>query len=91
MQLLTFFDAGTIWSQGNPFSSKTKNPTDIRVVGFEPVVVELQTLKSPFIYSFGLGFRMHFLGYLIRSDLAWGVDDNSLQPPVLSFSVGRGF
>ena len=89
MELIPFLDIGSVWSIGNPFSSK--NPTDTQVVGSEPVIVELQTLKSPFLFGAGVGFRTNFLGYSLRLDAAWGIDDNTVQLPMVSLSMGKLF
>jgi|GEM_PF-4624685 len=87
LEVIPFFDAGTAWRQGNPFSQK--NPTDSQIIGNTPVVVELQTLKSPFLFSFGTGIQARFLGYALRLDMAWGIDDNVLRPPQLLLSVNK--
>lgn len=89
LEIIPFVDAGTIWDQGNPFSQK--NPTDTQIVGSPPVTVLLQTLKSPFLFGFGAGVRTNIVGYSIRLDLSWGVDDSTLQQPVLSASMAKNF
>jgi hypothetical protein len=89
LQLIPFLDAGTVWITGNPFSQK--KPTDTRVLSNGAVTVELQTLKSPFLIGFGSGLQLDLLGWTIRSDLSWGLEDNILQRPILLTSVGRSF
>jgi hypothetical protein len=89
LELIPFLDVGTVWREGNPFSKKS--PTDTQVIGGPPLVVELQTLKSPFLIGFGSGVRTQFIGYSARVDIAWGVDDNTLQKPILSLSMGKSF
>ena len=89
LELIPFLDAGTVWERGNPFSQK--NPTDLRVVGTTPVTIQLQTLKSPFLFSFGSGARMRLMGYNLRLDLAWGIDDNTVQKPVFTASFSKRF
>lgn len=89
--LYPFLDIGSVWNEGNPFDRKNKNPTDIRVVGAEPVIVELRTLKSPFVFAFGMGLRTVFFGYTLRADFGWSVDDNTLRKPSLMLGVGQSF
>ncbi|MEM6628916.1 MAG: BamA/TamA family outer membrane protein [Bacteroidota bacterium] len=89
VDLIPFFDAGTIWSEGNPFTQK--NPTDTRIVGSAPVTVELKTLKSPFLFTVGTGLRANLIGYSVRLDMAWGIEDNTLQKPMLHASFGKNF
>ncbi len=89
VDFIPFFDAGTIWSEGNPFTQK--NPTDTRIIGSAPVTVELKTLKSPFIFTVGTGLRANLIGYSVRLDMAWGIEDNTLQKPMLHASFGKNF
>ncbi len=89
VDLIPFFDVGTVWSEGNPFTQK--NPTDTRIVGSSPVTVELKTLKSPFLFTVGSGIRANLIGYSVRIDMAWGIEDNTLQKPMLHASFGKNF
>ena len=89
MEIIPFVDAGTVWVDGNPFSQK--KPTDTQFLVSGPLSIRLQTLKSPFLIGFGSGIRTHILDWSLRLDLAWGVDDYTLQKPVLYTTVGRNF
>lgn len=89
LEFIPFFDVGTVWDQGNPFS--TKKPTDTQIVGSNPVVVQLQTLKSPFLFGFGTGLRTNLSVFSVRLDLAWGVDDNTLQAPFFTTTLAKNF
>lgn len=89
LELIPFVDVGTVWDEGNPFDSK--RPTDKQFVNSGPIVVELQTLKNPFLISFGSGLRTNVINYSMRIDLAWGIDDNTLQAPILMLSLARNF
>ena len=92
LEIIPFFDLGAVWVSGNPFSQK--KPTDTRIIPMDtkgPFAIELQTLKSPFLVGFGSGARMSLMGWSIRADLAWGVDDYTLQSPSLTFSMGKNF
>ncbi|MBX7241667.1 MAG: hypothetical protein K1X92_07950 [Bacteroidia bacterium] len=88
-ELIPFFDVGTVWRTGNPFSQK--NPTDLQTIYGNPVTVQLQTLKSPFLMGFGSGVKTQLLNYTARMDVAWGVDDNTIQSPVITLALGRAF
>lgn len=89
IELIPFVDVGTAWSDGNPFSQR--NPTDSRIISSSPVTVLLQTLKSPFLISLGSGLRTMLVGYSIRMDIAWGIDDNTVQKPLFNASLGKNF
>ncbi len=89
LELIPFVDVGSVWSSGNPFSST--NPTDTRLVGTEPVIVVLRTLRSPFVVGVGTGLRTNFLGYSLRVDLGWGIEDAVVEKLAISLSLGRNF
>ncbi|MEL6842892.1 MAG: hypothetical protein AAFP02_06715, partial [Bacteroidota bacterium] len=89
LELIPFIDVGTVWVEGNPFSDK--NPTDTQILTNGPITVKLQTLKSPFLLGFGTGLRANVIGYSMRFDLAWGLDDGTLRAPMLMTSVGKNF
>jgi hypothetical protein len=89
LELIPFFDIGTTWSEGNPFSQK--NPIDTETIDSYPLNITVQTLKSPFIMGFGAGARIMLLGYWTRFDLGWGVDDFTVLTPRLHLSLGKNF
>ncbi|MEZ4852577.1 MAG: hypothetical protein R3B93_29155, partial [Bacteroidia bacterium] len=89
LEIIPFIDAGTVWVEGNPFSKK--EPTDTQIISTGVLTVKLQTLKSPFLIGFGSGVRTNILGWSLRMDLAWGVDDYDVQKPMLTTSVGKNF
>lgn len=89
LELIPFVDVGAVWSEGNPFNQK--KPTDTRIITSGNLTIRLQTLKSPFLVGFGSGLRMNLLGYSLRTDLAWGVDDQQLTKPMIMMSVGKNF
>lgn len=88
-ELIPFMDFGMIWRKGVPFSQK--NPTDVQTISNGPVLVVLQTLKSPFLMAFGTGIKANFLAHVVRMDVSMGIDDGTLQPIMMSFSLGRPF
>ncbi len=89
LEWIPFIDAGAVWTEGNPFNQK--KPTDSRIISSGNVTIRLQTLKSPFLLGFGFGTRMNILGYSLRTDLAWGIDDQTLTSPMLMLSMAKNF
>jgi hypothetical protein len=89
VELIPFFDLGSTWSQGNPLSQK--NPINTQTINSYPLTITVQTLKSPFLMGFGTGTRFQIFGYAMRFDLAWGVDDYTVQTPRLHLSLGKNF
>ncbi|MEZ4687534.1 MAG: hypothetical protein R3B47_16155 [Bacteroidia bacterium] len=52
---------------------------------------ELQTLKSPLSWALGGGIHTEIWSYLLKIDVAWSVDDNTLQSPAVMISLGERF
>jgi outer membrane protein assembly factor BamA len=88
-EVVPFFDVGTVWTQGNPLSQR--NPIDTETITGYPVSVTVQTLKSPFVMGAGAGARLMVVGYSMRFDLAWGIEDQTLLKPRLYLTLGKDF
>ncbi|MEO1803825.1 MAG: BamA/TamA family outer membrane protein [Bacteroidota bacterium] len=89
IEIIPFVDAGTVWTEGNPFSQK--KPTDTRFITSGNVRIKLQTLKSPFLIGFGSGLRANLLAWSVRVDFGWGIDDYTLLQPTIHTSLSRSF
>jgi len=88
-QLVLFYDMGTVWTTGNPFSQK--NPVNTLTVDKNPFIITVQTLKSPFIIGTGGGFRMAIMRYIVKLDMAFGFEDGSRTKPQFSLALGKDF
>ncbi len=86
-QIVLFGDIGTAWAGITPWNSE--NAWDNKVIKNGPVVVTLDTHRDPVVGGFGFGLRTMLLGYFIRADWAWGVENSIVLPRVfyLSFSL----
>jgi hypothetical protein len=82
-----FGDIGTAWSGKSPWSGQ--NAYDQEVIKNGPVEVTLDSNREPIVAGFGAGARAQIMGYFIRADWAWGVENNYLLPRMfyLSFSL----
>ncbi|MBX3102469.1 MAG: hypothetical protein KF690_08180, partial [Bacteroidetes bacterium] len=89
VQLLAFYELGTVWRTGNPLSQK--NPIDASTIRRGPITAVVQSLKSPFVQSFGLGFRTLVLGYFTRFDLSWPLEEDEVVGTRFSIGVGKDF
>jgi hypothetical protein len=87
--LIGFGDVGTAWTGWNPYDLENSfNTTIVEGANYE-VIIENQ--KDPIIYGYGGGVRTKILGYYIRYDLAWGVDDGVILDPLHYFSLSLDF
>lgn len=89
IQFLGFFDIGSSWTGASPF-----NPTN--TISSETITegaykITIKNFKNPWLMSYGAGFRTMILGYFVRFDLAWPVEDNVPTKPRLSISLGFDF
>lgn len=90
-QIVAFADVGTAWTGLNPYSDENSfNVRNIRRGG-SSVNIKLRNQIDPLIGGTGLGLRSKLLGYFVRLDYAWGVEDGLLRNPRAYFSLGLDF
>ncbi|MCB9195666.1 MAG: hypothetical protein H6598_05555, partial [Flavobacteriales bacterium] len=87
--LIGFADIGSAWTGKNPYDHN--NSFNTTVVSGKNYEVILDVQKEPIIYGYGGGLRSKILGYYVRFDLAWGVDDGVVLKPVSYFSLALDF
>jgi len=87
IQIVAFGDIGTAWTGRSPWSNE--NSWDSEVIKNGPVTVVLDSNREPIVAGFGAGARAQILGYFVRADWAWGIENNYLLPRIfyLSFSL----
>ncbi len=89
MQLTAFYDIGSSWTGAVPF--KTQNSVRTREVNQGPFEIDLKEYLNPWLYSYGFGFRSMMLGYYIKLDLAWPVENYKVQDPRVFVTLGFDF
>jgi WD40 repeat protein len=87
IQVVGFGDIGTAWSGKSPWDDYNGYATEKLTNG--PVSVTLDANRGPIVSGFGVGGRAQILGYFVRADWAWGIDNNYILPRIfyLSFSL----
>lgn len=88
-QVVAFGDLGTAWPGLNPYDSD--NPLFTRIVRNGPLNIKLNLQKEPIVGGLGFGVRTRLLGYFLRGDLAWGVEDGVVLPSRFYLSLGLDF
>jgi len=88
-QVVAFGDVGTAWTGTSPWSSD--NQLFTRYIYNGPLFVKVESVKDPLVEGFGFGLRSRLLGYFLRGDLAWGVEDGRVLKPVFYFSLSLDF
>lgn len=88
-QVVGFGDIGTAWNGPDPFSDE--NALNTTVIGNYPVIVTLKNQREPIVGGYGFGLRSRLLGYFVRADWSWGIDDGIRQPRLFYLSFSTDF
>ncbi|MDR6194178.1 BamA/TamA family outer membrane protein [Siphonobacter sp. SORGH_AS_0500] len=90
-QLTAFTDVGTAWTGNGPFSRQNSLNTEIVSAPGSVWTATVNNFKNPYLIGYGVGVRTLFLGYYVKGDFAWGVEDKTTQTPILHISLGHDF
>ena len=91
-QIIGFFDVGSAWNGWSPYSEYNKYNIDIAPETEEgPVILYIEKDKDPLVYGYGFGLRTRLLGYFIRADWAWGIEDQVVKPNIFYLSLSLDF
>jgi len=87
IQIVGFVDIGSAWTGTSPWDSK--NGYDNEVITSGPITVTLDSNRQPIVAGYGFGARAQLLGYFVRADWAWGIENQYILPSIfyLSFSL----
>ncbi len=88
-QIVGFADYGSAWTGLSPFSGE--NAWDTETIENEPITVIIDKHRSPFVGGVGFGLRARVFGYFIRTDWAWGIENNTILPRVFYLSLNLDF
>jgi hypothetical protein len=88
-QVVTFGDIGLAWAGKDPYSEN--NSFYIRYIEDGSLVIKIREQKEPLVGGFGFGARTRILGYFLRGDVAWGVEDRRINDPVFYLSLSLDF
>jgi hypothetical protein len=89
LQLIGFFDIGTAWSGSTPWDEK--NHLNREVIENGPLVIVIDKTNEPIVAGFGFGLRTRLLGYFVRADWAWGIENYVLLPRIFYLSLSLDF
>lgn len=89
LQLVGFFDIGSAWTGTSPFSQD--NSISVVTIGDDSFEAEIQTFKNPWLMGYGAGLRTVILGYFMKFDLAWPIEDNDTGNTKFYVTLGHDF
>jgi len=88
-QVVGFADIGTAWTGLHPFSDE--NAWNTEIIRNGPMTITLDANREPIVAGYGFGLRAQLLGYFIRLDWAWGVENWEVQPNMFYLSLSLDF
>jgi len=91
LQFTGFFDIGSAWSGVSPFQRQNSVNTVIIKDEGSPFQAEIQNFKNPWLSSYGAGLRTVILGYYMKFDLAWPIEDYDVGKPKFYVTLGYDF
>jgi hypothetical protein len=88
-QIVGFFDVGSAWSGATPWSSR--NAYDHDIVEQGPITITIDANRPPIVAGYGFGIHTQLLGYFVRFDWAWGIENRTVLPHIFYFSTSLDF
>lgn len=89
LQFTGFFDIGSAWTGNSPFNED--NSISNRVVREGAFVIDLKNFRNPWLYSYGFGFRTMLLGYYVKLDVAYPIENFDVGDAAFHFTLGYDF
>lgn len=89
LQFVGFFDIGSAWTGVSPFNRN--NSISIVTVENSAFEAEIQTFKNPWLMGYGGGLRSVILGYFMKFDLAFPIEDNNVGKGTFYVTLGHDF
>ena len=88
-QIIGFGDLGTAWTGVSPYSEN--NALFTRVIHTGSLNITVREQREPIVGGLGFGVRSRLLGYFIRADYAWGIEDMVVKKPIFYVSLSLDF
>ncbi|MEX2379677.1 MAG: hypothetical protein WD530_02975, partial [Vicingaceae bacterium] len=85
-QIIGFGDVGTAWVGASPFAEN--NPLNNEEFTTGPITVTYENINDPIVGGLGFGLRTTLLGYFVRADWGWGVENGLIaDKPLFMLSL----
>lgn len=93
LQVVGFFDIGTAWTGTSPWDKENGYDKDIirQPSSNAGITIEIDAQRDPIVAGYGFGVRSQLLGYFVRLDWAWGIENRQVLPRVFYFSLALDF
>lgn len=82
-QIIGFGDIGAAWTGPHPYSED--NHFNTQFIENDPITIELENQREPIVGGIGFGLRSKLLGYFVRFDLAWGIENGRINERAIPY------
>jgi hypothetical protein len=89
LQVVGFFDVGSAWTGWSPYSGLNAYDKDVITKG--DVTITIDSNRDPIVAGYGFGVRSMLLGYFLRLDWAWGIENRIILPRIFYLSLSTDF
>jgi len=91
LQFIGFYDIGSAWTGSSPFATENSVNTEILAPEGSPFKARIQNFKNPWLSSYGFGVRTVLLGYYVKFDIAYPIEDLVRMDPKFLLTLGYDF
>ncbi len=88
---VSFYDIGSAWTGNSPFATENSVNTELIKNEGSPFQARIQNFRNPWLSSYGFGLRTVLLGYYVKFDMAYPIDDYEIGEPRFFVSLGYDF
>jgi hypothetical protein len=91
LQFIGFYDIGSAWTGSSPFATENSVNTETLAPEGSPFQARIQNFKNPWLSSYGFGARTVLLGYYVKLDVAYPIEDFVVKDPQFLVTLGYDF
>ncbi len=91
LQFIGFYDIGSAWTGPSPFATENSVNTEILAPAGSPFKARIQNFKNPWLSSYGFGVRTVLLGYYVKFDIAYPIEDQVRKSTKFLVTLGYDF
>lgn len=89
LQLIGFYDLGSAWTGNSPLADENSLNTEVIEAG--NFKARINNFGSAWLASYGTGVRTVLLGYYLKFDVAWPIEDYEVGSPKFYLTLGYDF
>lgn len=91
LQFTSFYDLGSSWTGASPFSENNNVNTIVYKRPGSPFQAVIRNSKSAWLASYGFGVRTYLLGYYVKLDMAYPIEDYEVLRRRFFLTLGYDF